>query len=36
MEKITAGNMVKSSWIDPTTGARNEIGLFANTRYQAD
>jgi len=35
MEKITAGNMVKSSWIDPTTGARNEIGRFANTGTQS-
>ena len=31
MGKISAGNMVKVSWIDPTTGAKSEIGSFTNT-----
>jgi hypothetical protein len=31
MGKISAGNMVKASWINPTTGARTAIGSFTNT-----
>jgi hypothetical protein len=31
MDKITAGNTVKASWLDPTTGAKTPIGSFPNT-----
>ena len=35
MDKITAGNMVEASWIDPTTGAKTRIGSFTNSGVQS-
>ena len=35
MDKITAGNTVKASWIDPTNGEKTRIGSFENIGTQS-
>jgi hypothetical protein len=34
MDKITAGNQVKATWVNPQTGQETPAGEFPNTRTQ--